>query len=166
MDLAFWLAALKVVHLGALIVWLGPSGGAWLVLVLERRKCGDPSVASHYLYRGFLKLLWIQHAGVLVLLGSGLLLLYLYGFALLEYRWLQLKLLLVLLVILPIELGDIWFSHARLPRLFAARDPSAPYTPQEERALRAYHRYFVPIGLAILLPTVVAIMWLAVARPA
>ncbi|NIW85709.1 MAG: DUF2269 family protein [Gammaproteobacteria bacterium] len=165
MDAGFWLATLKVVHLSALVIWLGPSGGAWMVLALERRECGDPSVASHYLYCGFLRLLWLQHVGVLVLLGSGLLLLHLHGFAPLEYRWLQIKLLLVFLVILPIELADTWLGHARLPRVFAAREPGTPYTPEELRALRFYRRYFVPIGLALLLPTVVLIMWLAVAKP-
>lgn len=164
MDVTFWFSAVKVLHLGALVLWLGPSGGAWLVLMLARRQVGEPGVVTHYLYRGFLQMLWFQHLGLLMMLGTGILLLSIYGFDAIGMTWLKLKLALVLGVIIPIEIADMWFSHKRLPGIFSSRRPDAPYTVQERHLLSLYHRRFVPVALPALLATVVAIMWLAVAK--
>jgi hypothetical protein len=165
-NVGFWFPVVKVVHLGALVIWLGPSGGAWMVLMLARRKAGEPSLVTHYLYRGFLQMLWLEHLGFFTLLASGIALLAMYGLGALEATWLQLKLAIVIFVILPIEIPDLWYSHRRLPRIFASRRPDAPYTADELRVLDRYHRRFVPVFLPILLIAVVVVMWLAVAKPA
>jgi hypothetical protein len=166
MDISFWLPVVKVLHLGALVLWLGPSGGAWLVLMLARRRLGEPGVVTHYMYRGFLQMLWFEHLGLLLMLGSGALLLSMYGLSALGMTWLRLKLLLVLAVIIPIEIADMWFSHRRLPEMFATRRPDAPYTREELRLLTLYHYRFTPIALPLLLATIITIMWLALAKPA
>jgi hypothetical protein len=165
MDMAFWLAVIKVLHIAALVVWLGPSAGTWLALMLARHRFGEPGVETLYLYRGFLQVLWLEHLGLLLMLGTGALLLGAYGLPALEWPWLRLKLLLVVTVIVPLELTDMWFSHRRLPEIFAAREPDAPYTTKEQRILHLYHRRFVPIALPTLLATVATMMWLAVAKP-
>lgn len=165
-DATFWFPVVKVLHIGALVLWLGPSGGAWLVLMTERRKSGEPNIVSHHLYAGFLRMLWFQHLGILLMVGSGLMLLAMYGPGLLESTWLRWKLSLIVAVIIPIELSDMWFSHRLLPGVFAKRQPDAPYTQSERRRLNLYHRRFTPIVLPLLLAVVVAIMWLAVAKPA
>lgn len=166
MDTAFWLPLIKVLHIGALVVWLGPSAGTWLALMLARRRFDEPGVETHCLYRGFLQVLWLEHLGLLLMLGTGALLLGLYGLPALEWTWLKAKLLLILVVIVPLEIADMWFSHRRLPEIFASREPTAPYTPREQRILHLYHRRFVPIGLPSLLAAVAFMMWLAVAKPA
>lgn len=165
-DVAFWFPIVKVIHLGALVIWLGPSGGAWMVLMLARHKAGEPSLVTHYLYRGFFQMLWLEHVGFFALLASGITLLWMYGFGALDATWLKLKLAIVIAIILPIEVPDLWFSHRGLPQIFASRRPDAPYTEHEKRLLDAYHRRFVPIFLPILLAAVVVVMWLAVAKPA
>ena len=53
-DLFF---ALKILHLGSLIFWLGPSLGAWFVLLATRKYLGEITPASHLAYRIFIKLL-------------------------------------------------------------------------------------------------------------
>ena len=166
LDASIWFPIVKVIHLGALVIWLGPSGGAWMVLMLARHKAGEPSLVSHYLYRGFFQMLWLEHLGFFALIASGAILLGMYGLGALEATWLKLKLALVLLVIFPIEVPDLWFSHRGLPAIFASRRPDAPYTESEQRLLDSYHRRFVPITLPILLAAVVVIMWLAIAKPA
>jgi hypothetical protein len=166
MDTAAWIPIVKVVHLGSLVIWLGPSGGAWMVLMLARRRAGEPSLVTHYLYRGFFQMLWLEHLGFFTLLASGTALLAMHGFAALGAIWLQVKLAIVIAVILPIEIPDLWFGHRGLPRIFEARAPDAPYTADEQRLLDNYHRRFVPIFLPILLIAVVVVMWLAVAKPA
>jgi len=165
-DASFWFPVVKVLHIGALVLWLGPSGGAWLVLMIERGKSGEPNIVSHRLYLGFLRMLWFQHLGILLMIGSGLVLLAMYGPSLLGATWLRWKLALIIFVIIPIELSDMRFSHRLLPGIFANRRPDAPYTDSELHRLHLYHRRFTPIVLPLLLAAVVAIMWLAVAKPA
>jgi hypothetical protein len=166
LDASFWFPVVKVVHIGALVIWLGPSGGAWMVLMLARRRAGEPGLVTDYLYRGFFQMLWLEHLGFFTLLGSGAVLLGMYGFGAVETVWLKYKLLLVALVIVPVEIADLWFSHRGLPKIFASRRFDAPYTEKEQALLDLYHRRFVPVALPILLTAVVAIMWLAAARPA
>ena len=165
-DMGTWFPVVKVIHIGALVIWLGPSGGAWMVLMLARRKAAEPSLVTHYLYRGFFQMLWLEHLGFFTLLASGIALLAMLGHGALQATWLQLKLAIVILVILPIEIPDLWYSHRGLPRIFALRRPDAPYSADEQRVLDSYHRRFVPIFLPILLLAVVVVMWLAIAKPA
>ncbi len=165
MDISFWIPVVKVLHLGALVLWLGPSGGAWLVLMLARRRLGEPGIVTHYMYLGFLQMLWFEHLGLVLMLGSGALMLSMYGVPLLSMTWIEVKLLLVLGVVIPIEIADMWFSHRRLPQMFATRRPDAPYTKAEWRLLTLYHYRFTPVALPLLLVTIITIMWLALAKP-
>jgi len=164
MDTAFWLPLLKLLHIGGLILWLGPSGGAWLLLQKAKRRLDPQTPEYRALYRDFLPFFWVEHLGLLLLLASGVLLLSIYGHAALSWTWLEIKLALVIGVVLPIEIIDIWFGHVRLPRWFATRKrPGAGYRAYD--AYAAYERKFVPISLPLLLAAVVAILWLAIAKP-
>jgi uncharacterized membrane protein len=110
--------------------------------------------------------LWLEHAGIVSLLVSGFTLLAMLGFDQAHTTWLGAKLLLVLGIIVPIEVADIWFSHIGLPGVFRHRQPTAAYTGRDRALLELYHRRFTPIALPILLLAVAAITWLAVAKPA
>ncbi len=165
-DATGWFAIIKVVHLGALVVWLGPSGGVWLVLMQARRETGEPSQVTHYLYKGFLRILWLEHLGFVAVLATGLVMLHMYGSGAMANHWIRLKLAVVVFVILPIEITDLWFSHRALPGVFAARRAEVPYEGGERRLLDIYHRRFTPVALPLLLTAIVVVMWLAVAKPA
>ena len=124
MDLTFWLPVVKLMHIGGLILWLGPSGGAWLLLQLAKRRMDQQDIEYRDLYRDFLKFFWVEHFGLFLLITSGVLLLSMYGYSALDWTWLKLKLALVLCVILPIEAMDMWFGHVRLPQSFSSRKRS------------------------------------------
>ena len=164
MDLNFWIPFAKLLHLGGLILWLGPSGGAWLLLQLAKRRMDTRSAEYQALYRDFLPFFWVEHFGLFMLLGSGVFMLSLYGLPILDWPWLRIKLILVLCVIVPIEILDIWFCHIRLPRYFSS-DKTQTKVKKETNAYNAYERKFVPVSLPILLITVVIILWLAVSKP-
>lgn len=164
-DAADWFPIVKVVHLGALVVWLGPSGGAWLVLMQARREMGELNPVTHYLYQGFLRILWLEHLGFATMLASGLVMIHMYGSGAMEIHWLRLKLAVVVFVVLPIEIADLWFSHRALPGIFTLRRPEVPYESGEQRLLDLYHRRFTPVALPLLLAAIVVVMWLAVAKP-
>jgi hypothetical protein len=163
-DVTFWLHLLKFLHIGGLILWLGPSGGAWLLIQVAKRRLDPHSREYAELYLDFVRFFPVEHFGLLLLLGSGLGMLAIYGFSALSWAWLKWKLVLVVCVIVPIEIGDIWFGHFRLPRWFRSsqRDSDLQHSGNE---LERYENRFVPLTLPILLITVVGIIWLAVARP-
>ena len=106
----------------------------------------------------------MQHLGLLLLLGSGVLLLSMYGYAALGWTWVQLKIVLVLCILIPIEAMDIWFDHVRLPSQLSSRGRDTD-SRKKMNPLELYEHRFVPISLPILLVTVVVIMWLAIAKP-
>lgn len=158
-DLFF---ALKILHLGALIFWLGPSLGAWFVLLATRKYLGEITPAAHLAYRIFIKLLVLEHIAFIALIGSGLGMAYLvFGF---DQPWLQWKLLIILLFVLPLEILDIWYGNIKLPQIFA-RFNEAGYDPAQTRTLHIYHVYVTRAAIAIIPASVLAIMWLVIVKP-
>ena len=155
---------LKLLHLTSLIFCLGPTLAAWWMLRLGNRQFGEPGFASQYLYLLFFKLVQVEHLAFASLLGSGI------GMALLTQglaqHWLVLKLTLLSVIVLPIEILDIWFGNIQLPRLFKQRHPVRPYSRQEQQLLGMYHQRLVPIALVVLPPTLLVIFWLAISKPA
>ena len=168
MEAGYWFPLIKLLHIGGLILWLGPSGGAWLLLQLAKRQISEQSVDFRKLYGEYLKFFWVEHLGLFLLIVSGLLLLGTYGYAALDWMWLKLKLALIICVIAPIEALDIWFGHIRLPRQFSSNQWRSEPKEDEKGKINSYEFYerrFAPISLPPLLLTVVAIMWLAIAKP-
>ena len=158
-----WFALLKSVHIASLIFWLGPSLGAWWLLRATTHRFGEPSITSQFLYQMFIKVAGIEHLALISLLTSGLLMGAMTdGFA---QSWLWLKLCFVAVIVIPLEVIDIWFCHYKLPRLFQRRHPSRPYAIQESRLLASYHTRFVPLALICLPLAVISIFWLAIAKP-
>lgn len=153
----------KLAHLAALVLWLGPALGAWWMLRRALFRFDDPGLVSHFLYRAFLRFLWLEHAALVALLVSGALLVGLTHAD--QSEWLRYKLLLVALIVLPLEIVDIWFSHVRLPAILRRRHPSQPYAAAELRTLRIYHNRFTPTTVLLLPVTIVVIMWLAIGKP-
>ena len=62
--------ALKLVHIGALVFWIGPTLGAWWMLRVANYRFGEPGMVSQHLYQAFLHVLWVEHGAFAVLLLS------------------------------------------------------------------------------------------------
>ena len=154
---------LKAVHIASLIFWLGPSLGAWWLLRSTTHRFGEPSITSQFLYQMFLKVAGIEHIALITLLASGVVMGVLTDSF--NQSWLVLKLLLVAVIVVPLEIIDIWFCHYKLPRLFHHRHPSRPYAAQESRLLETYHYRFVPIALVSIPLAVMSIFWLVIGKP-
>ncbi|WP_455200041.1 hypothetical protein [Kaarinaea lacus] len=164
-EITFWFPLLKLMHVGGLILWLGPSGGAWLLVQLSKRRMDQQSNEFRQLYQDFLKFFWLEHLGLFLLLGSGILLLITQGYPVLDLLWLKWKIGLILCVIVPIEIADIWFGHVQLPQIFSSQKPNIASTRDKINSYDSYERRFAPLALPPLLLSVIAIMWLAIARP-
>ncbi|MGB5538315.1 MAG: hypothetical protein WBN08_20710 [Thiogranum sp.] len=63
--------ALKLIHIGALVFWIGPTLGAWWMLRVANHRFGEPGMVSQHLYQAFLHLLWVEHGAFIALLLSG-----------------------------------------------------------------------------------------------
>lgn len=154
---------LKILHLGALILWVGPGLGAWIMMLVINQRFGEPSRVSHLTYLLFLRLMWLEHIALVVLLTSGALLAWQTGQF--TAAWLQMKFFIICLLLLPLEAVDIWFVHLRLPRLFDRREVNTPYSRSEYRLLQLYHQRFTPVALITLPLAVLSIMYLAIGKP-
>ncbi len=154
---------LKITHIISLIFWLGPSLGAWWILRSTTHRFGEPSITSQFLYLAFLRITWIEHAALFMLISTGLALAFISN----SYTedWFILKALLITTIILPIELVDVWFCHIKLPGIFNLRHPSRPYADMEKSLLTLYHHRFIPLAIAIIPIVILTIFWLVFTKP-
>lgn len=154
--------ALKILHIGSLVFWLGPSLGAWFILMAMRKQLGEITPATHLAYRVFIKMLILEHVAFVALIVSGI------GMAILVFGftqpWLQWKLLIILLLIVPLEILDIWYGNIKLPQIFS-RLNDVGYDTKQTRTLHIYHVFVTRIAIAIIPVSVLAIVWLVIAKP-
>lgn len=154
--------ALKILHIGSLVFWLGPSLGAWLILMAMRKQLGEITPATHLAYRVFIKMLILEHVAFVALIASGIgMAILVFGF---NHPWLQWKLLIILLLIVPLEILDIWYGNIKLPQIFSHLH-EAGYDTKQIRTLHIYHVYITRIAIAMIPVSVLAIMWLVIAKP-
>lgn len=158
-DLFF---ALKLIHIGSLIFWLGPSLGAWLVLLAIRNQQGEFTQATHLAYRVFIKMLIVEHVAFVTLLATGI------GMVACLYHnpapWLQWKLLIVFAVVVPLEIMDIWYGNIKLPQIFSRFNENG-YDTKQLKTLQTYHKYITGAAIFIIPVSVLVIMWLVIAKP-
>ncbi len=162
MNSVEWFIGLKILHIGALIFWLGPSLGAWFMLMALRQREGEFTPATHLAYKVFIQMLILEHVAFVCLLASGIAMAALvFGFA---QPWLQWKLLIILLVIIPLEIADIWYGNIKLPQIFAQLNAQG-YDKLSSARLHIYHEYVTRAAIVAIPVSVLAIMWLVIAKP-
>lgn len=145
----------KLFHIAALVVWLGPStGGYLLILVSHIHK--QPEVEM-WLRSEYLSLIYIETTGFLLLLSSGLGMLYVSQWALLKQWWLRTKLAIVLIAILPIVVVQFYIYQRFIKRVFTTGTGI-------EDAIYLYDRFSI-LAFLILALAVPAVFWLAVFKP-
>lgn len=157
-----WFIALKILHIGSLIFWLGPSLGAWIMLIALRKYEGEFTSATHLGYKVFIQLLILEHVAFIFLLASGIgMATLVFGF---DQPWLQWKLLIILLVIIPLEIADIWYGNIKLPQIFSQLNTQG-YDRLSSTRLHIYHVYITRTAIAVIPASVLTIMWLVLAKP-
>lgn len=155
---------LKVTHLGAFMLWLGPALGSWLVLRYMQQQEGETSRTTALVYKVFFLTLTLEHIAFCILLVSGGWMAYSAGW--LHAPWLQQKLWLVLGLIIPLEIADIWLGNWQVKKLVTLRSKGQSLTPSQQTMVDFYHHGFTRIALVLLPVTVLLIMWLAVSKQA
>lgn len=155
-------AVLKLIHIGALIFWLGPALGAWLVLkALENNVDINNNLLAKVSKTFFLTVI-LEHIAFIVLLITGFILAFRYGF--LNSGWLNQKLIIVLFIIVPLEIIDVllgnWVASQASRKLYAGQSISR----WEQSGLEIYHGAFTKTALVIIPISVVVIMYLAMSK--
>ena len=112
---------LKVIHIGSLIMWLGPALGSWLVLRYVQQQQGEMSSATSLVYKVFFFTLTLEHLAFCFLLISGAWMAFGYGW--IDMPWLQNKLWLVLLLAVLTAAGVLLVQR---PDLLQSVVPDAP----------------------------------------
>ena len=152
-------AILKLVHIGALIFWLGPALGAWLVLQAIKNENIGPVTAK--VDHVFFLMVTLEHVAFIVLLLTGFSMAFLAGWF--TSPWLQQKLLVVGLVIVPLEIVDIFLGN-----WLAAKASKSVHlgiaSAQQRRWLALYHGPFTKLALLTIPVSVVIVMYLAVSK--
>lgn len=145
----------KLFHIAALVVWLGPSTGGYL-LILVSHIHRQPEVEI-WLRREYISLIYIETTGFLLLLSSGLGMLYASRWTLSKQWWLRKKLFIISVAILPLVVLQFYIYHIRVKRAFMTG------TGMEE-AVFLYDRFSI-VAFLILALAVPAVFWLAVFKP-
>lgn len=150
-------AIVKVVHLLALVMWIGPPLGAYFLLAMAWRDGDDERIA--WVERVTELVLRVEHGALLVWLGSGVALLWLTDWAWLSAPWMAAKLVLVA-VVLVFEVFDVWHAHALSRRVFASAAPREH--AEHDRMLRSRLWLLrLAVGMGVIIPL---IFWLAVSK--
>jgi len=146
--------AAKLFHIAGLIVWLGPSTGGYLLMLMAGAAGNE--TARLWLFGEYLFLIYVEVAGLLMLLTSGAFMLS-SSPALKRAPWLRLKLLVVFLIFIPLEATQLLIYNNIMRRALSAGG-----------TLKDAARIFDRFGLAaffILLVTIPLVFYLAVFRP-
>jgi len=153
---------IKLLHIGSLAFWIGPALGSWLVLRYSQYQTGEHSNTTALIYKVFFFTLTLEHISLAVLLSTGAIMALHFGHW--PAQWLQWKLLIIVLVIVPLEIVDIWLGNWKVNQLVEKRNAGTALTKLEKKLIRFYHRYFTSAAIVILPIAMFLIMWLAIAK--
>lgn len=143
----------KSFHLAGLILWLGPSTGGYILLLLANHS-GNPEIIS-WIYKEYINLIYIETLGLVILLTTGFTMRHTAP-ELKKAGWLKRKLLIVFLLFIPFELAQLYiYLSVVLPAIERG---------ELQNAIRIFGRFSLisAITLALTIPTV---FYLAVLRP-
>jgi uncharacterized membrane protein len=133
-DYSGWL---RLVHLIAVIAWIGPALGAWSYVlrrhIQRKRSAEEWSDFDDWIFREFVKVLQLEHFAFVALIASGILQSHALGytsgglFGDAMPWWMQVKLCVVAAAVIPFEVFDTWIAHWVIPEALANRtqDPEA-----------------------------------------
>lgn len=148
---------IKVLHLLAVILWIGPALGGYIVLA--RVWARQEATAIRLAEADCESVLKLEHAAFLALVATGITLLATADFALIQTEWMRRKIAIFAAIAL-FECFDIWVSHVVIPRaLQAAGGVDGPDWKRAAYLRTWLIRLSIPVGMGI-----VTILWTAVTK--
>lgn len=108
----------KLIHIAAIAMWLGPSAGGYFMIIVSHLN-KEPNMEM-WLRREYLALIYAESASFIVLVLSGLGMIWSTKGALLKQWWLRAKLSIVLVAILPLVILQFYIYERIVKRAFTA----------------------------------------------
>ncbi|MFY8274703.1 DUF2269 domain-containing protein [Pseudoalteromonas sp. SSDWG2] len=153
---------LKVAHIGALILWLGPALGAWIAYKTIDKE--PVSSVTQRLNAVFYAMVTLEHLAFAVLITSGLAMAMLGNWF--DTQWLTQKLWLVLVIIIPLEIVDVVLGNWLAAKAAKKQYQGLPLNSSEQSILLIYHGPFTKLAIALIPLSVLLVMYLAVSKQA
>jgi len=154
-----WPQLYLFIHLVGVLLWIGPSLGGWLFVeraAQERRRAGArfPTEREVWALRNFSMLIWVEHAGFLLLVLGGVGRIIVLDLPWAEIHWLYAKVMIISVIILPLELVDVYHSHWCLPKALTSWE-AGEHSDDVREQLQKYRVFLTrtAVLLAVLLPT-------------
>ena len=145
--------------MAALALWVG----AMAVYALGLARTPGLPAAELAARRRLQPLLRLEHASLLLLLVSGLLLMRQRGWGLGHARWLLAKLGLVAFLVVPLEAFHAWIAHVWIARGLR-QTPAPPFSKHLARGL-AVQEMIATLAVPLLGMALPLLLWLSLARP-
>ncbi len=140
----------KIFHVAGLIVWLGPSSGGYWFIILSYVQ--TQTSIEQWLRKHYLSLIYMETAGLLLLIVSGLGMLSVLQWIPLKLMWMKIKLFIVILIFIPLESIQLYIYLKFIKEAFAMHRGIA-------NAALLYDRFsiFAFFLLLIAVPTVLSL---------
>lgn len=145
----------KLIHIVAIAIWLGPSAGGYFMIIVSHLN-KEPNMEM-WLRQQYLGLIYVETASFLIVVLTGLGMIYSTRWTILKAWWLRIKLSIVLVVILPLVLMQFYIYETIVKSAFITRIGI-------EEAISLYD-IFSKVALIILFIAVPAAAALAVIKP-
>jgi uncharacterized membrane protein len=108
----------KLIHITGIVTWLGPSTGGFILIYLSQSS--EQSAIELWLRQEYLSLVHIETAGLIIIILSGLGMLYSSAATLRAKSWIKIKGYIILTVFLPLELIQLYLYQGSLKTAFAS----------------------------------------------
>ena len=148
----------KIIHFAALLFWLGPALGAYWILL--KLKNGLDAIQQFQLEKYYEQVLRVEHVAFLVVISSGLGMLWATDWVWLAMPWMKIKLTLVGIIFL-MEIFDIYLSHFYFLRLCCG---GSNILSSEWSKYFSIKNLFYLISTPILFGLILTIVYLAVVK--
>jgi uncharacterized membrane protein len=149
---------LKLFHLVAVIMWIGPPLGAYLLLFKAHAEKDEARIL--WMERATERVLGIEHVAFVVMVGTGLAMIWASDGVLLAMPWLVKKLWVFGGIVL-FEMYDIWLAHVVTARALAS---GAPLDGPEWARIKRLRLPLIAMSLVVGLGLIPAILYFAVAK--
>ena len=145
----------KLFHIIGIVTWLGPSSGGFLLIFLSRlSKQGEVEM---WLIQEYLSLIYVETAGLFIIILSGLGMLIASNWVLNTQLWLRVKKVIVVLIFIPLELIQLYLYHEHLKKAFASG-------AEIKEAILLFDRFCL-IAFILLAITVPVVLLMGILKP-
>ena len=152
---------IKLVHLVALLLWIGPPLGMYVLLFRAHATRATEQVL--WLERESERVLVLEHVAFVVLLLTGAALVFQMGPAALSIPWLQKKLVCVAAIVV-FEGFDIWLAHVVTHRILNGADAIVDLRDPRFARVRSLRRVLAMCALPIVILCIPGAFYFAVTK--